>query len=315
MEGKSTAAELSDLLLGLVSKIPLSNLVSNEYHVIQIEATVPSAGRSRSTGPSSLVAPRRSSSPSGSGSGRISPIAGASHTTTSSTSANGTTTPPTAQPTTQTTYEKTFTARLDGETSAYLQVRAEATGDFEKIEVQGVRLKDVVSSMQPQQEQNNRRKKNMILRASGVADLGASNDGIGDLGASSTSVGSSDSASAPTTMQMAFGPQNPDFLRARAQNAYRIVYKLRLRDVSSNFSVDVSSLDIETHTGGFSMLWNDKLREKHLHTDPRLQELKGNTTNLPLSTALSPDIDTIRTEVRSQCERERVCVCVCVCVC
>ena len=49
---------------------------------------------------------------------------------------------------------------------------------------------------------------------------------------------------------------------------------------------------------GFSMLWSDAQRTKHLHTDPRLRALESTT---PLAAALAPNVGTRRTEVLCIC--------------
>jgi hypothetical protein len=86
----------------------------------------------------------------------------------------------------------------------------------------------------------------------------------------------------------------PSMSDARARNAFRVVYQLRLRDTSA-VGVEAYAVDLDTSSGGFSMLWSHEMREKHLHSDPRLRELAG-TDDTPLLEAMSDSTGTLKTE-------------------
>jgi hypothetical protein len=107
----TSASILSDLLLGLVQKIPLSSVSQSAYHVLKIDARLP-----RSPDVSTSTTTSRPSS---------------SSTSTSSTS------------TTQ-WVDRTFEAPLHAGSKAFLHVRSRVCGDAEELVVQALRVAESV---------------------------------------------------------------------------------------------------------------------------------------------------------------------------
>ena len=248
---------LSELLLGLVQKIPLSSVSQSAYHVLKIDARLPAPVRDVPTSPAASSASASSGS----------------------------------------WVERTFEAPLQSGSKAFVHVQTRFAGDVEELVVQALRVSDAASLSSAGGVMSARSVRSLPPSAAPAsADLlfpvapydlqqGAGGGHTGHAGhaghAGQVRTNRSDSRQVAVS--------------SGAGSAYRIVYHLRLRDTTAS-GVEAYAIHLDSaENGAFSMLWSHELREKHLHSDPRLRALDG-TGGTPLIEALSDTTNTLRTE-------------------